>query len=276
MAGVFAPTGKAERTDGGFRVSGRWQWGSGSENADWVLGGCVLMDDGEPLKNPEGQPLTHMMILPAAELEFLDTWHVTGLRGTGSTDFQVSDVFVPEAHAVGYLADDRAGGALYKFPSFSFLALGIAAVALGIARASIDEFVQLAQSKKRAGSRRTVADHSYTHMEVARAEAGLRSARAFYYDALDAAWEAATMDDDISIDLRRDLRLATTHAVSACVKVVDAMYTLAGGTSVYDSSALQRHLRDVHVTTQHIMVAPSTLETTGRLYLGLDANVSTL
>lgn len=276
MAGVFAPTGKAERVDGGFRVSGSWQWGSGSQNAAWILGGCMLFEGGQPLTNAQGQPLNHMLILPAAELEFKDTWHVSGLCGTGSTDFVASDVFVPEAHVVGYQSGIAAAGALYKFPNFAFLALGISAVAMGIARASIDEFVQLAQGKIRAGSRRSVGEHPYTHMEVARAEAQLRSARAFYYEAVDAAWLAAQGDGEIALELRRDLRLATTHAVGASVKVVDAMYTLAGGTSVYQSSRLQRQLRDVHVTTQHIMVAASTLETTGRLYMGLDANVSML
>jgi alkylation response protein AidB-like acyl-CoA dehydrogenase len=276
MAGVFAPTGKAERVEGGFRVSGRWQWGSGSQNADWVLGGCSLRENGEVLKNDQGQPANHMMILPAQEIEFLDTWHVSGLRGTGSTDFQVSDVFVPEAHAVGYLDGLANNGALYKFPNFAFLALGIAAVAMGIARASIDQLVQLAKQKKRAGAGRSIADHAHTQMEVARAEAGLRSARAFYYQALTSAWEAACGEGDISVEMRRDLRLATTHAVAASVKVVDAMYTLAGGSAVYESSPLQRHLRDVHVCTQHIMVGSGTLETVGRLYLGLDTNVAML
>ncbi len=100
----------------------------------------------------------------------------------------------------------------------------------------------------------------------------LRSARAFYYETIEAAWDKALQGKPIPVEQRRDMRLATTHAVQASVRVVDAMYTLAGGSSVYDTSDLQRRFRDVHVATQHIMVAPSTLETVGRLMLGIDTN----
>jgi alkylation response protein AidB-like acyl-CoA dehydrogenase len=113
-------------------------------------------------------------------------------------------------------------------------------------------------------------------MEVARAEATLRSARAFFYQSIEAAWSVAEGGDKVSVDQRRDIRLATTHAVEASIQTVDAMYTLGGGSAVYADSPLQRHFRDVHMTSQHIMVAPSTLETVGRLYLGVEAQTATL
>jgi alkylation response protein AidB-like acyl-CoA dehydrogenase len=276
IAGVFAPNGRAEKTDGGFIVNGRWQWGSGTENAQWVLGGSMLMENGEPMQDAHGNPRSHMMMFNAADVEFLDTWHVTGLRGTGSTDFQVTDVFVPDERAVAYLNPRNPDRPLYQFPNFTFLALGIAAVTLGIARAAIDDLVTLAQSKKRVGNSKTMAEKSHTQMEVARAEASLRSARAFYYDAIGAAWSVAERGERMPMELRRDLRLATNNAVEASVKTVDAMYTLAGGTSVYNSSRLQRHFRDVHVATQHIMIGPDILETVGKLYLGVAANASRL
>jgi alkylation response protein AidB-like acyl-CoA dehydrogenase len=276
IAGVFAPNGRAEKTDGGFIVNGRWQWGSGTENAQWVLGGSLLMEDGKPMTDAAGNPRAHMMMFRADEVEFLDTWHVTGLRGTGSTDFQVTDVFVPEERAVAYLDPRNPDRPLYQFPNFTFLALGIAAVSLGIARAAIDELVSLASGKKRVGNSKTMAEKTHTQLEVARAEASLRSARAFYYEAIDAAWSLAAQGERVPMELRRDLRLATNHAVEASVKTVDAMYTLAGGTSVYNTSRLQRLFRDVHVATQHIMVGPDILETVGKLYLGVPANASRL
>lgn len=276
IAGVFAPNGRAEKTDGGFIVNGRWQWGSGTENAQWVLGGSMLMENGEPMLDAHGNPRSHMMMFNASDVEFLDTWHVAGLRGTGSTDFQVTDVFVPDERAVAYLNPRNPDRPLYQFPNFTFLALGIAAVTLGIARAAIDDLVTLAQSKKRVGNSKTMAEKSHTQMEVARAEASLRSARAFYYDAIGAAWSVAERGERMPMELRRDLRLATNNAVEASVKTVDAMYTLAGGTSVYNSSRLQRHFRDVHVATQHIMIGPDILETVGKLYLGVKANASRL
>ncbi len=276
ICGVFAPSGKAQIVDGGFNVSGRWQWGSGSQNARWVLGGCTFSRDGDLLRTRSGAPRNHMLVFAPEQIQFHDTWHVSGLRGSGSLDFEVRDVFVPESRAVGYLIHENPPRPLYQFPQFSLLALGIGAVALGIARGAIDELVALAAGKVRAGSSASLASRPYAQMEVAGAEATLRAARAYYYEAIDAAWAQALRGQPIPVDQRRDMRLATTHAVQAAVRVVDAMYTLAGGSSVYDSSGLQRRFRDVHVATQHIMVAPSTLETVGRLMLGIETNTQSL
>ncbi len=277
VTGVFAPTGQAHRVAGGFRVSGRWQWGSGSQNADWVLGGCMLLENEEPMLDSHGRPRNHMVLLPAAEIEHLDTWHVSGLCGTGSLDYQVNDVFVPQERVVGFLREGRVPASpLYSFPNFTFLALGVGAVCMGLARAAIDELIALGTQKKRVGSSKSIAYKSTAQVKVAQAEASLRSARLFYYDALEQAWQQALQESSVSVELRRDVRLATTHAVMTCAQVVDEMYTLGGGTSVYKTSRLQRYFRDVHVATQHIMVAPSTLETIGGHLFGLEANVATL
>ncbi len=276
MCGVFAPSGRAECVDGGFRVNGRWQWGSGSQNAQWVLGGCTFTRDGELLRSAGGAPRNHMLVFAPDQLHFHDTWHVSGLRGTGSLDFEVRDAFVPESHAVGWSIQENPPRPLYRFPQFALLALGIGAVALGTARGAIDDLVALAGSVVRAGGNATLATRVHAQMDVATAEATLRSARAFYYEAIEAAWANAQRGDVISIEQRRDIRLATTFAVQSSVRVVDAMYTLAGGSSVYETSTLQRRFRDVHVATQHIMVAPTTLETVGRLLLGIETNTQML
>ena len=276
LCGVFAPSGDAVICDGGFRVNGRWQWGSGTQNAQWVLGGCTISRDGEPLLTSSGVPRNHMLVFSPDQVHFHDTWHVSGLRGSGSLDFEVRDAFVRESRAVGYLIQENPARPLYQFPQFAFLALGIAAVALGIARGAIDELVALASTKVRAGGTASLASRVHAQMDVATAEATLRSARAFYYEAIDAAWQKARRGDAIPIEERRDIRLATTHAVQASVRVVDSMYTLAGGSSVYDTSDLQRRFRDVHVATQHVMVAPTTLETVGRLLLGVPTNTQML
>ncbi|NCF45375.1 MAG: flavin-dependent monooxygenase [Proteobacteria bacterium] len=269
VAGVFAPTGKATVNADRVNVSGRWQWGSGTQNADWVLGGCLVHDGAD-------KPAQHMVLMPKARLDFLDTWYVSGLQGTGSTDYQAADLDLSTNPIVGYGGNRPPRRALYQFPQFTLLAIGIGAVALGIARASIDELVRLAQSKRRINSNATLADRAHSHIEVARAEATLRSARAFYFQAIAEAWEVAEAGSKVSVEQRRDIRLATTHAVEASIKTVDAMFTLGGGSAVYADSPLQRHLRDVHMTSQHIMVAPSTLETVGRLYLGVEAQTKTL
>ena len=139
LSGVFAPRGKAVAVDGGFRVDGQWQWGSGTQNADWILAGCQVIRDGEPELLSNGTPRSRMMLLPADQIEFLDTWHVSGLAGTGSTDFLIRDAFVPESHAVGIGVDGPLARPLYAFPQFGLLGMGIAAVALGLARGKAGE-----------------------------------------------------------------------------------------------------------------------------------------
>ncbi|MCZ6463706.1 MAG: acyl-CoA dehydrogenase family protein [Proteobacteria bacterium] len=276
LAGVFAPMGVAVAGDGGFQVNGRWQWGSGTENADWVMGGCRVIRDGETELLRSGVPRSRMMIAPASEVEFLDTWHVSGLCGTGSTDFAMNDLFVPEERAVGLGVDGPLERPLYAFPQFGLLAMGIAAVAMGLARAAIDELVSFAGGKTPQGSSRSLARRSGAQSDVARAEALLRSSRAFYYEAIEAAWESACTKGEIGVEHRRDVRLATTSTTRACAQAVDLMYELGGGTSVYRRSPLQRIFRDIHVATQHMMVGPGTLELTGRLFLGLDTDTAML
>ncbi len=276
LGGVFAPHGRAVATPGGFRVTGRWPWGSGTENADWVMGGCQVIRDGEVERAKSGAPRSRMMIVPAEEIEFFDTWHVSGLCGTGSTDFAMNDLFVPERRAAGLGVDRPLARPLYAFPQFGLLALGIAAVAMGLARAAIDELVRIAGSKTPQGSSRSLAMRPAAQCDVARAEALLRSARSFAYETIERAWDAALSDGAIGVEQRRDLRLATTHATRASAAAVDLMYELGGGTSVYRRSPLQRIFRDVHVATQHMMVSPSTLELTGRLFLGVETDTSLL
>lgn len=277
ITGVFAPTGTAQKTSDGYRVSGRWQWGSGSQNAAWIMGGVMLQQDGEPILDRHGRPKSTMVMMAHEDIEFLDTWHVSGLCGSGSLDYQVQDLLVPEHHVVGLKSDDRVQPTtLFRFPAFTFLALGIAAVCLGIARASITELVSLAQTKRRVGARNTIAEQQVAQMTLAQAEADLRSARLFYYQAIEEAWREATADGNVSLASRRDLRLATNNAVSKSVAVVEAMYNLGGGSAVYRSSRLQRHFRDINVAKSHIMVSGQVLEITGALYFGLEPNVSRL
>jgi indole-3-acetate monooxygenase len=274
VCGVFAPRGRAERDGDGYRVSGRWQWGSGTQNADWILGGCLLFRDGQLEKDPTGAPRAHMALVPAADVRFHDTWHVSGLNGTGSTDFELENIFVPEDRIVGYHDLPPPEGPLQAFPHFGLLALCVGAVTLGIARSAIEELLELAGVKKPFGSRRTLAERAATQIDVAEAEALLRSGRAYFFEAIDTAWEAANRTGELTLEHRRDLRLATTHAVRSAARAVDLMYNLGGGSSVYRASRLQRHFRDIHVATQHIMVGPGTLEVAGRLLLGLETDTS--
>jgi len=208
-------------------------------------------------------------------VDFIDTWTVVGLQGTGSTDFEARDVFVPEARSILEFGRRSGRESIFRFPAFGMLAIGIGATALGAARAALSDLVSLAGAKTPDGSRRRLAERATTQNDVGRAEAALRSARAFFYEAIDAAWMAA-VDGEVSVRHRSDVRLATTHAVAAAKTAVDLVYDLAGGSAVYRSSPIQRRFRDIHVATQHMMVSQGTYELVGRLLLGLDTNTDQL
>jgi len=276
LCGVFAPHGRAEACDGGFRATGQWSFGSGTQNADWVLAGCQLLQDGASIRDDAGTPRQHMVIVPAREVEFLDTWKVSGLCGTGSTDFRLTNVFVPEERVVGWKVRRPLEGPIYSFPNFTLLAMGIGAVALGVARAAIDALVSLARVKQPTHSSKTLAERSDVQSAVAKAEADLRSARAFYYEAAHAGWDAAQGGARVGLAQRRDIRVSTTHAVAAAVRVAQSMYECAGGTSLYRTSPLQRYLRDAHAITQHVMVGRATWETAGRAFLGIESGTQLL
>jgi alkylation response protein AidB-like acyl-CoA dehydrogenase len=267
--GVVAPRGNAVAEGGGWRVSGRWAFASGCEHCAWLVGGCLLRDG--------GPPRARLMLFPAADARIVDTWTVSGLRGTGSHDIAVENLYVPAGRSVS-LTDDRpaASGPLYAFPIFGLLAVGIAAVTLGIARAAIDELVRLGGGKTPQGSRRTLAERATVQAQVAEAEALVRGGRALLAATIDEAWRAAETQATIGVALRARLRLAATHATRSAARATDLMYDAGGGTSLYATSPLQRCFRDVHAATQHAMVAPATYELVGRLLLGLETDVSSL
>jgi alkylation response protein AidB-like acyl-CoA dehydrogenase len=264
--GAFAPTGTG-RVDGDrVKVSGRWQWGSGTQHCRWIVGGARCDDD-----------TFRLCFFDAADVTFHDTWYSSGLRGTGSLDFSVEDAVVALGRTIQPgVTPPSIDVPLAGFPNFALLAAGVAAVSLGIGRLALDEIFELARGKRPAFSPRTLAESGYTQAEVARAEAQLRAARAFLFDEVGRAWDVACAGGRIDLTTRVGIRLACVHAASAAVAATDTAYTLAGGSSVYDSNVLQRCLRDVHVTTQHLMVAPKLHETLGKLLFGLDADVTFL
>jgi indole-3-acetate monooxygenase len=272
-AGVWAPRGKATIVDGGVRVSGRWSFCSGIPHSRWLFAGCVL--DGGAATASE-RPVLRVAAMPTAELEVLDTWHTGGLRGTGSHDAVAHDLFVPHEHLLSLMDGPRVDTALYRFPVFGFFALSIAAAALGNARGAIDDLIELADVKVGLGSSRTLAERPTTQAAVGEAEAALRAARAFYYEAIGQAWEAAQHDAPVSESLRLGLRLAATHAVRSSAEVTRAMYDLGGGSAIYEDSPLQRRFRDAHTATAHFQVNPAIWELTGRVLLGVPTRTEQL
>jgi alkylation response protein AidB-like acyl-CoA dehydrogenase len=265
-AGVWAPRGTARPVEGGLRVSGRWAYCSGITHSNYLFAGSIVDVGGaaEP-----GPPMLRVVAIPTAELQILDTWHTSGLCGTGSHDAVADDVFVPARRTLSLFGDRLTVDApLYRFPIFGFFALSIAAAALGNARGAIDDLAELAGGKVGQDSTRTLADRPRTQAAVAEAEASLRAARAFFYEAIDGAWQAAHCSEPVAVELRMALRLAATHAVRTAAEVTRVMYDLGGGSAIYEDSPLQRRFRDAHAATAHFQVNPASWELTGRLLLG--------
>lgn len=275
--GFAAPAGTAVPVDGGLRVSGTWQWGSGTKHCTWVGGGCRLVDEkGVPSPRSDGLAFPYVFFDPA-DVEFEETWDVSGLSGTGSVDYTVRDVFVPEGRWVQIGVDKPTHD--NQFSHFSFyglLALGIAATSMGIARRSIDELAELAESKRPQGSSRPLRDRAPIQADTAIAEAKLYSAWSFIEQTVSSAWESAVNGDSPTDEQRRLLRLAATHATQTAAEITELTYKAAGGASVYKTSPIQRCFRDVFVATQHAMVAPRTFEVAGRMRLGLETDTRQL
>jgi alkylation response protein AidB-like acyl-CoA dehydrogenase len=277
VAGVFAPVGRAVVDGADYVVSGRWPWFSGHAHCGWLAGGCTVFEGGAPRTNADGVPESRMVYFTAADATRLDGWHVAGLCGTGSGEVAVEGLRVPRERSVSLVADaPREPGPLYRMPPFGLLAQGIAAVMLGNARGAIDDLVALAGAKRPQGSRRTLAERASAQTEVARAGAARRSARAYCVDAVGEAWHRAVAGDPPGLRERAAMRLSATHATRTAADVARAMHDLGGGASVYLSSPLQRRFRDAHVGTQHVMVAPATLELVGRVLMGLPTDATLL
>ena len=264
--GAFAPSGRAARRDGGWTVNGRWSWGSGTDHCHWTLGGAIT-DAGE----------FHLMFVPSEQVELHDTWFTSGLRATASGDFEMRDVFVPDGYSVQPLASrPTSSSPLAHFPNFTLLAAAVASAMLGIARHAVDEAVALAQGKRQSYSSKLLAESATAQIELSRAEATLSAARAFLLDELASAWDLASAGHRIPTETRARIRLAGVHAAESAVRATDAAYTTAGGPAVFETSPLQRCLRDVHTASQHLQVSPRLHETLGRLLLGQSIDASTL
>jgi len=275
-AGVFAPMGKAVDDGDHWVVSGRWQWGSGSQNASWIAGGAMLMGPDGPQLDEHGQPLHRMMLFPAAEVELIDTWRTAGLCGTGSLDFQVKDVRVPKARSVALHSDPvTVNTPLARFPIFCLLAMGVAGVALGNARGALLAAGAAAQTKKAAGSQRTMAERNVVQADFARAVAKLSAARAHYFETIGVLW-TAVQSGEAGLEPRNRLRLACAHAAETAADVSKVAYDMMGGSAVYLENDLQRRFRDANVITHHAMVSPAMYELTGRVLLGLPTRVDQL
>jgi alkylation response protein AidB-like acyl-CoA dehydrogenase len=264
--------GEARAVAGGYRLSGSWSFASGSHHASWLGAHVPILDgDGTPRLRPDGGPVIRTLLFPKREAEFTDIWHVVGLRGTGSDQYTVKDLFVPEAFAV--LRDStvkpREPGTLYKFSSSNVYSAGFAGVAMGIAGATLDAFIELARDKIPRGATKTLRDNNVVQAQVAQAMAKLSAARAYLYGSLDQIWDEVGRAGALTVAQNTTLRLASTWAIHQAKDVVDAAYHAAGATAIFADNPFERRFRDMHTVIQQFQGRQTHFETVGQVLLGL-------
>jgi len=267
---ITSGSGVAVAVPGGYRVTGRWPFASGCHQADWLVCACRIEENGEPRRDAAGTPLTYTFCVPAVECEILDTWYTAGLRGTGSHDFQVNDLFVPEGRQfMSRTSQVFQPGPLYNTQLPNVWGPNIAGVALGIARDAIESFVQLAAAKTPSRTTLRLAERETIQERVGQAESLLRSGRAFLLETVRSLWAALSSAHEAPDDLTALTRLATATAVGNAIQAVDLLFTAAGSSSIYATSRLERCFRDVHIVRQHAVVNPTGFAIAGRHFLGL-------
>ena len=267
------PRSRAVPVEGGWRVTGRWSYASGIRNATWLGGHArVCAPDGTPLPTADGRPVLRTALFRAASAEIVPVWDVIGLRGTGSDDYVVEDLFVPEAYTYTRdLARDRHGpGPLHRIAQTAFYGIAFAGVALGIARASLDSFIALAAEKTPAYTAATLRENAAVQLQVARCEGELGAGRAFLVEMSSELWDAVRRERELSLAQRARLRIACTYASERARKVVDYTYHAAGAGAILRRNPFERRFRDMHAVAQQIQAAPTNFEHAGMALLGLD------
>lgn len=267
FAGGLYPAQRAEAVPGGWRVTGRWRFASGCMGADWI--GVGLEVDGPP--NPDGtpgRPRALAAVAPAHEVEIVPNWDVVGMQGTGSHDTQVVDKFYPEAWTFV-----RGGGAtidepLFRYPAVCFQAEVHASVNVGLARAALDLAIEMGGVTKTITGAPRLADRGYYRLELARAEAAWRAARAFFYETAESAWDSLMRGDAVSSEQANLIRLSATHAAHTSADVIQRAYRIAGMSAIHKTHRLQHIVRDSMVVTQHAFLSEGTLENAGAMLAG--------
>jgi indole-3-acetate monooxygenase len=265
--------GEAHVVPGGYCLTANFAFASGSHNASWLGAHVPVVEaDGTMRRKADGSPVIRVFIFPKEKARMRDIWHVMGLRGTGSDEYRVEDLFVPEAHTAA--RDDkstrREEGLLYRFSSLQLYASGFACVAMGIARATLDAFVELARDKVPFRAASALRENQLVQSQAAQAEARLGAAHSFLFRSLGEITEEVARRGELSLEERMRIRLAATFAIHQSVEVVDVCYHAAGSTAIFDENPFERRLRDIHTVAQQLQGRQSHYETVGQYLLGLE------
>lgn len=260
FAGGLYPPAPARRVEGGWVVSGRWRFASGCMGADWISVG--LLDS----ENPKGGVLVG--VCPAADVEIIPNWDMVGMQGTGSFDTQLKEKFIADNWVFRRGSSSTIVEPLYQYPLLSYQAQTHAASNLGLAQAAINVAIDMSGGKKIMPGAARLIDRAYFRTGLAQARAQLQSCRLYYYDAASKAWDVVKRGDELSPDLRNELRLSATNAAHTAAQVIQLIYRIAGMAAAEKSNRLQQVLRDSIVVTQHASLSEATLEQAGGVIAG--------
>ena len=285
VAGAAARSGRAVVVDGGYRVSGRWPFASGCRNATYLLANAPVLAGGEPRLGPNAQPESRAIFVPVADAHIVENWEVLGLRGTGSHDFELDDLFVPEAFTLQrtYSVLRWHPDALYTLGAAEVAAAptdqamtspwagltppGMSAVVLGIARGALDAFAELAATRTRSKWATVLRDDPVVQDQFGRAEAKLRAARSSMHQTVADVWESVQATGVCTAEDQAMIRMTSAYAAETAVEVAETVWKLAGTAGIYTGSALDRRLRDVQVGAQNVALSPLNFRTSGQLLL---------
>ena len=266
VAAATGAVGSAMPVTGGYRVTGHWPFGSGIRNATRVMGLCAIAGPGGGTP-----PKPICCYFAPGDVTIIDTWHVSGLRGTGSCDFEVNDLFVPAQHVHDLIdATPTQPGLLYRMPNLSVFPMTVSVLLLGIARAAISSLIALASRKVRPGTTLALRDREAVQADVGRAEALHGAARAFLIEAIDELMTATDVGGERLVHARARLRIACSHAAESAARIVDMMTAAAGASAIFETCALERCFRDVHAAVKHVAMSANNYIVAGRISLGLE------
>lgn len=270
MGGQFFPNGTGDKIEGGFKVSGAWQFGSGTGHSEYVAAGFLPLYDGEMKFEDSGLPEMLCAIIPREQVNFTDNWHVQGLKATGSYDYNVQEVFVPESRVFPlFTRQPHRGGNLYRFGVMPLTAGGHAGWALGVARSMLDDVVQLAKDKTRMGDETTLAHKQTFQRNLAHHEGMWRAARVLVEDTFVKVETQVMAGAELTPQMRADIRIAATYATEACREVVQWAHLAAGTSAIREGCRLERAFRDMYTGTQHAFIGEKTYLDAAKLMLGL-------
>jgi alkylation response protein AidB-like acyl-CoA dehydrogenase len=270
--GPPGPQSKAIKVDGGYRVTGEWRFGSGSRNATWIGGhSMVYEDENTRAMDANGRPILRTMLMPTDSVRRIDVWQVMGLRGTGSDNYSVEDLFVPEGYTTwrDSQPDRTEFGPLYSISLLTIYGIVFSGLALGVARSALNDFIELAKVKGSHGGP-MLRENAVIQAGVATANARILSSRAFLKEMISEQWEVLSAGETPTLDLRARLRLAMTYSMNQSREAVNFAFQAAGTNAIFETNPFERRMRDIHTLSAQGQSHTSNYEPVGEVFLGLD------